>query len=257
MNSKEDFLKRCMRSLGDGVIRVDLSDEQIEDCYTKSVLHFYDRHFKSKKDSFMVIKLTEEDVKNGYIQMPENVDKVVELLRNSGFGKGLMSQGSSFPIVNGQIGHMTNGAFSGFGILGETGSTFPTTANFGLLDQYLGTSAKLLSIEKRFTYKHLSRKLQPEFKAVKDDTFVVHFYEKLDEDDYFYIHNDIWMYEFCSALLHKQWAINITKYENDMTSNGVKINGAQKLIDAELEIARLIKKLDEEYVFNGGIVRIG
>lgn len=257
INNKIDFLKKCLRAVGDGVITINISEDQIDDCYSRAVLYFYDRHYKAGKRSFVLVELTEENFKDGYVLLPDNVDRVVGILRNTGFGRGFMAHDNSFPIVNNSFGSMVNGAFSGFGILGETGSMFPTTANFAVLDSYLGTSAKLLSIEKRFRFHPLSRKLFPDFKCRVGDRFAVDSFLELDEDDYYYIHNDIWMLEYTTALIKKQWAENITKYKNNITSNGVEINGAEKLAEANKELGRLTNKLNTEYVFNAGQVLIG
>jgi hypothetical protein len=55
---------------------------------------------------------------------------------------------------------------------------------------------------------------------------------------------DRWLYRYTTALIKKQWGLNLTKFVGVQMPGGVQFNGQQILQDAQDEI----RKMEEEMI---------
>ena len=61
------------------------------------------------------------------------------------------------------------------------------------------------------------------------------------------VYNNLFMKNYVTAILKKQWGENISKFEGMTLPGGVTLNGRQLIDDAKEEIEREIEKLRNEY----------
>ena len=61
------------------------------------------------------------------------------------------------------------------------------------------------------------------------------------------VYNNLFMKNYVTAILKKQWGENISKFEGMTLPGGVTLNGRQLIYDAKEEIEREIEKLRNEY----------
>ena len=61
------------------------------------------------------------------------------------------------------------------------------------------------------------------------------------------VYNNLFMKNYATAILKKQWGENISKFEGMTLPGGVTLNGRQLIDDAKEEIEREIEKLRNEY----------
>ena len=61
------------------------------------------------------------------------------------------------------------------------------------------------------------------------------------------VYNNLFMKNYVTAILKKQWGENISKFEGMTLPGGVTLNGRQLIDDAKEEIEKEIEKLRNEY----------
>ena len=76
---------------------------------------------------------------------------------------------------------------------------------------------------------------------------IVEAYRILDPDTFTDVYNDMFLKRYATALLKKQWGMNLKKFEGVQLPGGVTLNG-QKIYDEAIEdIANIEKEVDARY----------
>ena len=76
---------------------------------------------------------------------------------------------------------------------------------------------------------------------------VVDSVQTLDPNAFTKVYNDIWLKQYCTALIKRQWGMNLSKYDGVPMPGGVTLNGRQILDDAKEEIERLREELQLKF----------
>ena len=71
--NKEEFKQYCLRKLGHPVIQINVSDEQIDDRVDEAISFFNDYHYNGSEHIYLKHQLTQTDIDNGYINVPERL----------------------------------------------------------------------------------------------------------------------------------------------------------------------------------------
>jgi hypothetical protein len=72
---------------------------------------------------------------------------------------------------------------------------------------------------------------------------VAEVYQIVDPDTYTAVWNDMWLKEYTTALIKRQWGANLIKFEGMQLPGGVMLNGRQLFDDATADIERLREKI--------------
>ena len=72
-------------------------------------------------------------------------------------------------------------------------------------------------------------------------------YKKLDPETYTEIYNDRLLKEYLTALFKKQWGTNLSKFEGVQLPGGVTLNGGQIFSQAQEDIRRIEKEVQDKY----------
>jgi len=77
--SRKEFRNYCMRKLGDPVIEVNVSEDQIQDRIDEALRYFWDYHFDGADKIYYKYQVTLQDITNRYVTMPDNIIGVVNI----------------------------------------------------------------------------------------------------------------------------------------------------------------------------------
>ena len=61
------------------------------------------------------------------------------------------------------------------------------------------------------------------------------------------VYNDFWLKRYLTALIKKQWGMNMIKFQGVQLPGGVQLNGRQIYEDGLAEIEKLEEQLKNEY----------
>ena len=72
-------------------------------------------------------------------------------------------------------------------------------------------------------------------------------YSAIDPETYTDIYNDMFLKKYTTALIKRQWGINLKKFEGIQLPGGVTMNGQQIYQEAVEEIKQLEEEMELKY----------
>lgn len=235
-NSRQTLIDYCLRNLGHPVIEINIDEDQIDDRIDEGLQFYQHYHADAIEKVFLKHQVTQTDIDNGYIPIPELVTDVIRLLPI----RDTMSANNLFDI---KYQMHLNDMFS----LGYMGSLL----EYSMAQQYLSTLDLIIDSDDKFvSFDRHRDQLRIDMawgeEVVVDDYLIVEAYRIIDPDTYTDVYNDYYLKKYCTALIKKQWGANLIKFEGMQMPGGVTFNGRQLFDDAVEEL----QKLEEEVRLN-------
>lgn len=227
--SRQTLIDYCLRNLGHPVIEINVDDDQLDDRIDEGLQFYQHYHADAIEKVFLKHQVTQTDMDNGYIAIPELVTDVIRVLpiRDS------QSTNSMFDIKY-QM-HM-NDMFA----LGYMGSLL----EYSMAQEYLATLDVIIDSDDKFiSFDRHRDQLRIDMEWSDEVTvgqyIVVEAYRIIDPDTFTDVYNDYYLKKYCTALIKKQWGANLIKFEGMVMPGGVTFNGRQLFDDAVEELQRL------------------
>jgi len=76
---------------------------------------------------------------------------------------------------------------------------------------------------------------------------VIEAYKIIDPNSYTDVYNDRWVKMYSTALIKKQWGMNLKKFGGIQLPGGVQLNGQQIYDEADAEIQKLEQEMQDKY----------
>lgn len=232
--SRATFKENCLRRLGKPVIEINVDDDQVEDRIDEALRYYWDYHFDGSEKIYYKHQITQTDITNRYITLPENIIGAVNL----------------FPI-----GQALN-----------TNNLFNIRYQIALNDLYTLTSVSMVPYYMALTHVQFLEQLlvgqQPirynrhinklyvdmDWNIVNEGDFlIVEAYQVVDPDTYTDAWNDRWLLRYAACLIKQQWGTNMKKFEGMQLPGGLKFNGQQIYNEATQERDALEKEMIMSY----------
>lgn len=217
---------------------MNVAEEQTEDAVDDALDMFWEYHADGSMQKFLKIEITQEHLDNGYFPAPLNILSVIRILA---LGGGLGSSG---------IANLSNLQVTAY--FSDLISNIPKQgiSSYVMAIQNLNTIQEIFNAEKRFEYnKH------------EDKIYIVGNKELMVVGDFIVIEavivndpavnpetwNNWWLKNYTTALIKKQWGINLGKYQGVMLPSGATLNGEAIRSEANTEISELEQRLRDEF----------
>ena len=239
-NTRQKLIDYCLRALGHPVIEINVDDDQIEDRVDEAIQFYQEFHGDAVVRNLLKHQVTQDDIDNGYIAIASNTNI---LSINNVFNIDNNNSGTSLFSVDYQL-HLNdifdlNGSFGGL-------------VNYELTKQYISLLER--NINGVFEMIQYSRhKGRVNFHAdtlteVGVGNYVVFDgYSAVDPESFTAVYNDMFLKKYVTALIKRQWGINLIKFEGMQLPGGVTINGRQIYDDAVADIEKLEEKVRLEH----------
>lgn len=232
--SRSEFKAYILRAIGDGVLRINVSDDQVEDRIDEAVRWWQDYHYDGTERQMVAHQVTAEDKTKRYFELDEKYVGVIRIFElSSAFGsQHLFSLTYQF-------------AQSDFLTSALTGSMVPywmAMTHVELVQQILIGKQPI-----RFN-RHMGR-LYVDMdwdRVATGDWVVAEAYEKVDPDEFTSAWSDRWLIEMATELVKRQWGTNLKKFDGMQMAGGMVFNG-QKIYD---EADARIEELKDEMAKN-------
>jgi hypothetical protein len=234
-STRDEFKEYCLRALGKPVIEINVADEQVEDRIDQALRFYWDYHFDGTEKIYYKHQLTQDNIDNKYIDMPENIIGVVKMFP---VGDPNTSSGDIFNIRY-QIA--LNDLY--------------TLTNVALIDYYQ-TMEHLALVQELLVGKPLIRYNRHRNRLHIDETtgdltageyILIEAHEVVDPSTYTDVWSDRWLQHYTSQLIKRQWGSNLSKFEGMQLPGGVTFNGRQLYEDADTELRRLEDEMINNY----------
>lgn len=237
LKNREDFKHYCLRQLGDGVITINVSDEQLEDCINDSIK--WAQEFLDEGNFLSVVahKITQEDLDAGYFQLNESILGVKDVLYENGSSNQMFT-----------VSYMTK-----VGLIDALAHPFNGLSNYYFMKFNLSQLDMLINPVKPFRYDYNTNRLYVDINwsgtYIADTYLVFVAYIAIDPEESPNLWNNNFLKKYCTARIQKQWGLNLSKYSGISLPGNTQVNGEKILSEANEELERLQKEV-EQYASN-------
>jgi hypothetical protein len=233
-SSRESFKEYCLRKLGKPVIEINADDDQIDDRIDEALLYYADYHFDGTEKQYYKYQVTQTDITNKYVTLPENIIGAVSI----------------FPVGQGL----------------NTNNLFNIRYQIALNDLYTLTSVSMVPYYMALTHiQYLEQLLVGQqqlrynrhtnkFYVDMDwgiinvgDYLIIEAYQVVDPNTYTNVWGDRWLARYATALIKQQWGSNIKKYQGMQLPGGLTFNGQQIYDEATEERKELESEMITSY----------
>lgn len=239
--TRQGLIDYCLRRLGEPVVEVNIDDEQIEDRIDEAIQFYQEYHSDAVVRTFVKHQVTEEDITNRYIILPEaliSVFRVFPIMAASLGGTDMFS-------IKYQM-HLNDliALRSGEGLL-----------HYEMTKQYMSTIDMLVNgVSQQITFtRHMNRlSIEADWNELGLNVgvyLILEGYQTIDPQAYPDIYNDMMLKKYATALLKLQWSQNLIKFEGMQLPGGVTLNGRALYEDAKEEIQKIEEEFDMKYSF--------
>jgi hypothetical protein len=233
--NKAEFKEYCLRKLGKPVIEINVDDDQIDDRIDEALRYYWDYHFDGTEKIYYKHQVTQLDIDNQYITLPENIIGAVSIFNVD-----------DPSIANADIFNLRYQiALNDIHTL-----TSVSMVPYYMAMEKLALISEMLVGKIPIRYTRHSNKLHIDMKWSKinvGEFLLVEAYEILDPAVYTDVWNDRWLQNYATAKIKANWGANISKYSGMQLPGGVTFNGDRILDDANAEIAKMEEEMISSY----------
>ena len=235
--TRETFKFYCLRSLGHGVIDINVSEDQIDDRIDEALQYFAEYHYDGIERVYLKHQITQDEIDRAKTNLSssatDTVDDSVSATWLDGAGyiptpDAVISVVQVFPFTDSTGGDM-----------------FDIRYQLRLNDLYDFSSSSIM--EYQMTLQHLDflehilvgeipiRFNQHQQRLYLDmdwsnsvsvgEYIIIECYRKLDPTQFPDIFNDMYLKKYTSALIKRQWGANLSKFSGVAMLGGVTMNG--------------------------------
>ena len=238
--TKATFKSYCLRALGDGVIDINISDDQADDRIDEALQYFAQYHYDGIEKVYLKHLVTSAEVtrarantsttgtdtvddtitatwKEGdnFIPLPSAVLSVIQVwpLSNTGSGSSNMFDvryqlrlNDMFDLSSTSVMHYQM-----------------TMDNLDLIEHIL-VGETPIRFNQHQNRLYIDADWENDFVA-DVDYIIAECYRKLDPSTYADIYDDIYLKRYATALIKKQWGANLSKFNGVTMLGGVTMNG--------------------------------
>jgi hypothetical protein len=231
----DDFKQYCLRTLGDPIVEINVTEEQIQDRYEDALRKFHDHHFDATERTYFKHQITEQDFENKYIPLPSNIVAVKRVVK----GITSASGGGDASLFSVQYQFLLNQMH----LLWSAGNIAyyeHTMQQITMMDQLLNglpTIRYNKVVDKLFIDVDWNKNL------TTDRWVVIECDIALDPEENPKIFDNVWFKRYTTALIKKQWGENMKKFSGVQMIGGVTLNGQQIWNEAVQEVEQLEEEL--------------
>ena len=243
---RASFIEYCLRRLGKGAITVNVTPEQCDDRVEDALKKFYQRHTNAVEELYYILVPTEAELAQGYIAMPPDISAVVSVQRP-------VTSGTPFNIeYQWQLSELY--AMSSMYRYGDMTYYYMSKMHLSLLGREFSPIPS-------YSYNPVTRKLIVQgLQSVTQQVggVIAHCHRRIDGENptgdsnvtvYENLWDEQWLKEYATALIKKQWAQNLLKYNGVALVGGVTLNGEALNAEAQAEIEKLEQELMSEWEY--------
>ena len=242
--NRDDLIDYCLRALGHPVVEVNIDEEQLDDRIDEALQWFREHHPDGSKRFYLKHQLTQEDIDNQHVDFDDDLDltavvRMIPMTFNNAHS-GWFSD--AWQVMAYTITDFTRGS----GIVGDLAYYEQMQQNLSLIDMKLGGTPQI-TFDRQYNRinLHISKT-----KLSVGDYVVFEVYGIRNPDDSVNEYNSLWNHkfvkEYSTALIKRQWGMNLVKFDGMVLPGGVTVNARQIYEDALQDIERIMTKFREE-----------
>lgn len=237
-NSRATLIDYCLRQLGAPVLEINVDDEQIEDRIDDALQFYQEYHSDAVKRVYLKHQITEEDKVNGYIPVTDLTIFVTRVLP-------IASAGSSSGMFSAQYQIYLNDIYP-ISFTGAIQNYYQTMQYMSLLDMTINGGSEITHFNRHQNRLHIRVDWD---QMTVGNYIVIEGYQIVDPETYSDVYDDMFLKQYATALIKRQWGANLMKFDGMQLPGGVTINARQMFDDASAEIESIKEQMQLNYEF--------
>ena len=268
-STRQGLIDYCLRKLGAPVLEINVADDQIDDLVDDALQFFNERHFDGVERMYLKYQLTQDDIDRGKAKNTDGVGIVTTSATSTnitGYGTTTNNwyETSNFlQVPDSVVGIEKIFKFDSSTISGGMFSIkyqlflndlyqFNSIAllQYAMTKSYLEDIDFLLTTDKqvRFNKRQDRLYLDIDWGAESvDNWLVLDCYRALDPTSFTQVYNDVFLKQYLTALIKRQWGQNLSKFKGVKLPGGIEMNGGEILQQAESELESIKSRMSTEY----------
>ena len=260
--TKTTFKSYCLRALGDGVIDINISDDQADDRIDEALQYFAQYHYDGIERMYLKHLITTAEVTraraNADTTGTDTVDSSITATWKEGTNyvplpSAVISVLNVFPLTD-----TGSGSSNMFDIqyqlrlndLFDLSST--SIMHYQMTMDNLDLIQHILVGETPIRFNQHQNRLYLDMDWENDitpdvDYILIECYRKLDPATYTDIYDDMFLKRYATALIKKQWGTNLSKFNGVTMLGGVTMNGETLYTQGLEEQNSLEEKMQESF----------
>jgi hypothetical protein len=228
VTSRQSLIEYCLRALGEPVVEINIDEQQIEDRIDDAIEHFRLYHYDGIEKMYLKHQITQTDIDNQYFEVNDLIYGITRVFPVAS------STSTSKSMFDMQYQLRLNDLYD----LASTSILYYTQvmSHLALLDLTLNG-------QPLYRFNRLNNRIYIDTnwqsKMAVGNFILVECYRALDPADAPKLYGDNWMKHYTTALIKRQWAINLKKFSGMQLPGGVTIDGDKLYLEAQTEIKEL------------------
>lgn len=231
--SRATLIDFCKRQLGDGAVDINITEDQENDALDLALQFYQEYHCDATVKQYRKQKVTAKDVANRYITIPDSIIFVTRVLPFA----SMSSTAGQFSIDY----QMKVAAIGNVAYFSDMVSYEMTRQHMALIDMEFNGLDQLARFSRHMNRLTIDTAWGTKIKV--DDYIVVEGYELVDPETYPEVYNDMFLKEYLTALIKKQWGNNLKKFQGVVMPGGVTFDGQTIYTEAIEEINKLKEEM--------------
>ena len=266
--TRKELQEYCLRQLGAPVLEINVDDDQIDDLIDDTFQYFNERHFDGVEKMYMKYQLTQSDIDRGSAKNKTEVGIVTTTATSVDTGAGTFSSSwyetSNFIQVPESVLGIEK--IFKFDTSSISGGMFSIKYQLFLNDLYYFNSVELLQYAMTKSYLEDIDHLLTTDKQIRfnkrqsrlyldidwgaesvDNWLILDCYRALDPATFTNVYNDLFLKQWVTALIKKQWGQNMSKFKGVKLPGGIEMNGSEIYSEAVNELNDLRGRMASEW----------
>lgn len=228
--SRSDFKAYCLRKLGAPVIEINVDDDQVEDRIDEAFRFYWDYHFDGVDKTYYKYQITQTDIDNKYLPVPDNIIGVVNLFP---IGQALNTNN----LFNIRYQIALNDLYT---------LTSVSMVPYYMALQHIQFLEQMLVGQQPIRYNRNVNRLyiDMDWNIVNvGDYIIAEAYQIVDPDTFTKTYSERWLQNYATILIKEQWGSNLKKFGNMQLPGGITFNGQQIYNEAHEERREMEKEM--------------
>lgn len=233
--SRTQLKEYCLRRLGAPVVEINVDDDQLEDRIDDALSFYRDYHYDGTQRTYLKHQITQTDIDNGYISVPNTVTGVINVFP---LGTGLQANNLfnlRYQITLNEVHDWASEKIQHY---------VASMERIALLEEIL-VGKQPLRFNRHTDRLHIDMDWSK--RAPVDQYIIVECYQVIDPNTFTDVWGDWWLRQYTTALIKRQWGENLKKFEGMQLPGGVTFNGQTIWQEATEEIQKLEEEVQKNF----------
>ena len=273
-STRQELIDYCLRQLGAPVLEVNVADEQIQDLLDDALQYFQERHFDGVEQIYLKYEVTQDDIDRGKARPPGVGGTTTAGIASTSTTTNIVGTATTFTYyensnylqvppnifgINKVFQYDDAQSMSMSNMFSFKYQMFLNDVwNWGSMDllsysmsrSYLETINFLLNTHKQIRFNQRADRMYLDVdwgQLRKGQFLIIDCWRAMDGNDYSRVWNDSFLKKYLTALIKRQWGMNLIKFQGVKLPGGIEFNGRQIYEDGQADLDKIMEQMSSTY----------